>query len=476
MAPNRWALLNLAAGLQDAYLGCSPVVALTGRLPQIRQDRNAYQEVSHTGPFDAVTKYSMAVTAIDHFPRFLRQAIREATTGTPRPTNLELWGIFGGEVMSGEADLEIVVEEPFTQIPPFRPRAGIGAGARRHQAAGRGSTPDRGSGGRRDRLRGRPGTGGTLGTASASRHHLTERQGDLPLRPPVGRRRFGSIFPRLRQPGPGRSGSGLLRRQPYRRPGDQRLADPRPGTRVVQLDIDPAELGRSFPISVGMQCDARAGLRKMLAHCSGVESSELSRSRAGWIARVHQLVREWREEVAPLANSDLLPMLPERLCKELTRLLPDDAILVSDTGHSGIWTGTMVDLTSPAQSYIRCAGSLGWGIPAAIGAKCAAGDRPVVCFTGDGGVWYHMTEWDTALRYGIHTVTLINNNASLNQEKDLNERIYGGRQPGSDLLWRLTDADFAKIAESMGCFGIQVNKPSELAGALEQALDSNRRP
>ena len=138
----------------------------------------------------------------------------------------------------------------------------------------------------------------------------------------------------------------------------------------------------------------------------------------------------WREEVAPLANSDELPIRPERLCKELTEHLPSDAILVSDTGHSGIWTGTMVDLKHPDQSYVRCSGSLGWGLPAAMGAKCAQPDRPVLCFTGDGGMWYHLTELDTALRYGINTVTVVNNNHSLCQEKQVNERIYGGPNAG----------------------------------------------
>ena len=294
--------LNLAAGLQDAYLGCSPVVALTGRLPQIRQDRNAYQEVEHTGPFAAVTKYSMAVTAVDHFPRFLRQAIREATTATPRPTNLELWGIFGGEVMSGEADLEIVVEEPFTQIPPFRPAPELAPVLDAIKLLVEASRPIVVAG------------GGVTGSGAGQ--ELVELSDRLQL-PVITSLNAKETFPFDHPLAVGVSG------QYSRACANRALAEadlvffvgshtggqvtndwrvPRAGTRVVQLDIDPAELGRSFPISVGMQCDARAGLRKMLAHCSGVESSELSRSRAGWIARVHQLVREWRDEVAPLAE------------------------------------------------------------------------------------------------------------------------------------------------------------------------------
>jgi acetolactate synthase-1/2/3 large subunit len=132
----------------------------------------------------------------------------------------------------------------------------------------------------------------------------------------------------------------------------------------------------------------------------------------------------------------------------------------------------MIDLQHPDQMYIRAAGSLGWAFPAAIGAKCAQPDRPVLCFTGDGGMWYHLAELETALRHGICTVTIVNNNHSLNQEKRGNERIYGGREPGSDALWVLTDISFAQVAEAMGCAGITVRRPSELPGALEQAFAS----
>jgi acetolactate synthase-1/2/3 large subunit len=239
-------------------------------------------------------------------------------------------------------------------------------------------------------------------------------------------------------------------------------------TPVIQLDINPSELGRSFPVTLGMQGDARTSLRRM------IENAETLEARTAWLTRVQELVRTWREDVAPLVDSEEIPIRPERLCRELTDLLPSDAILVSDTGHAGIWTGTMIDLKHPDQTYIRCSGSLGWGFPAAIGAKCAQPDRPVLCFTGDGGMWYHLTELDTALRHAINTVTVVNNNHSLNQVQAATERAYGGRTPGSDELWMMTNADFARIAESMGCFGVQVNRAGELPGALDRAFASGK--
>jgi acetolactate synthase-1/2/3 large subunit len=243
---------------------------------------------------------------------------------------------------------------------------------------------------------------------------------------------------------------------------------PRMGTPVIQLDIDPSELGRSYPIQVGLQGDAKAALRKM------IEASSPSAPRTEWLTIVQHLVQEWRAEVAPLANSDASPIRPERLCKELSAWLPNNAVLVTDTGHSGIWTGTMVDARDPNQTFIRCAGSLGWAFPAAMGVKCALLDRPVVCFTGDGGFWYHLGELETAVRYGINTVTVINNNHSLNQEKHGNERYYGGEPGNVEELWVFPDTDFSRLAQDMGGFGIRVHHPSEIPGALDQALDSGK--
>src|SRR5205085_6975063 len=115
-------------------------------------------------------------------------------------------------------------------------------------------------------------------------------------------------------------------------------------------------------------------------------------SRAAWVKRVQALEQEWRAEWAPLLDSKVVPMRPERLCRDLTRLMPPDTLLVVETGHSGMWTGGMVDLNRPGQGFIRAAGSLGWGLPAALGAKLAAPDRPVLLFSGDGGFWYHLSE------------------------------------------------------------------------------------
>ncbi len=460
--------VNLAAGLQDAFLSCSPVVAITGRELQGHQLRHAYQEVDHMVPFSAVTKYNAYVSQPTELGHHLRQAFRAATTGTPQPAHLDLQGIDGGAVVDIEADLEVIVEEQFKRLPPFRPRADADSIAQALDRLNHARQPVIVAG------------GGV--TASGARAELIELAEKLSI-PVATALNAKAMFPADHPLAVGLPGS-------YSRAcANQILCEadlvfyigshtggqltnnytvPPPGVAVIQLDINPAEIGRNYPAQVGLHGDVRATLRAMLA------AAESYPARTAWINRLQERVSAWWDEVGARYHADAVPMRPERLCKELSEHLPADAILVSDTGHSGVWTGTMLDLRHAEQSYIRCSGSLGWGLPAAIGAKCAAPERPVLCFTGDAGIWYHLAELETAARCGIHPVIVVNNNHSLNQERDGVEAIYGGKTTGSDELWLFDDADFAGIAESMGCLGITVSEPKAIGTALERAFAADR--
>ncbi|HIB13239.1 MAG TPA: thiamine pyrophosphate-binding protein [Dehalococcoidia bacterium] len=459
---------NLAAGLQDPFLAGSPVLAITGRKPRISQHRNSYQEVDHLRPFSAVTKYSVPVDTAEQLPFLLRQALREATSGAPGPVHLDLEGTSGNVVMEGEADLEVIIEENFTRVPAYRPEPeaemvraaaqALSAAQRPVIVAGGGVTA---SGAQQEVVQlaemmsipvatslnaktaipdGHPLSVGVCGSYSRTCANRLVSEADLVLY-------IGS-----------HTGSQVT----------NEWTVPSLDTPVIQIDIDPSELGRSYPAKATLQGDARACLRRLM------EVLEPLGPRTEWVNRAQELVAEWREGVSEVANSDGSPIRPERLCKELTDYLPSDAVLVSDTGHSGIWTGTMIDLKEQTQQYIRCAGSLGWGFPGALGAKCALPDRPVICFTGDGGFWYHMSELETALRYGINAVIVVNNNHSLNQEKRSNDRLYAGQPGNPEELWHMLDVDLAKLAQAIGCFGIRVDQPGQIQSALEQAIASGK--
>jgi len=158
--------------------------------------------------------------------------------------------------------------------------------------------------------------------------------------------------------------------------------------------------------------------------------------------------------------------------------LPSDGVVVSDTGHAGMWTGQLIDIKHKDQRFIRCAGSLGWGLPGAMGVKCALPNRTVVLFTGDGGFYYHIGELETASRHGINLVTVVNNNSSLNQEIPLVGNAYKGKRGDKykpDEMWRFQrTADVAKIAEAMGCAAFRVEHPAQLKELLPKAFAMNR--
>ena len=460
---------NLAAGLQDPYLAMSPVIAMTGRKTPMEQHKNAYQEIEHSKPFASVTKFSAYVERVEQLPYLLRQAFREATSGTPMPVHLDLQGMTANVIMQTEGDLELVVEEPFTRRPAFRPEASPDTVLRAAQRL---------SGAQRPVIV----AGGGV-TSSQAEQEVVELAEMLSIPVATSLNAKGAITDNhpLSVGVVGSYSRWCANRVVAEadlvifigsHTGSQVTNEwriPAEGTPVIQIDIDPSELGRSYPNEVSLHGDAKATLRKL------IEALEPIGGRNDWVSRAQELVKDWREEVAPRSNSEAVPIIPERLCNELTKFLPEDSILVSDTGHAGIWTGSMVDLNHPGQGYIRCAGSLGWGLPGAIGVKCAAPDRPVVCFTGDGGLWYHIGELETAVRYNIPVITVVNNNRGLMQNKRGDDRGYANVDGAdSSELWQFNDVDLAKVAESMGALGIRVDRPGDIQSALEQALASGR--
>ena len=460
--------VNLAAGLQDAYLGVSPVIAITGHRPPMHRHRNSYQEVEHSKPFASVTKYSAEVETVEQLPHLLRQAFREVTTGQTLPAHLDFSGISGDVITDGILDTDVIVEEPFTQRPAFRPAPEPERVREAARILSQAERPVIVAGG-----------GVTASGAEAELVRLAEMlnipvatglnaKGSIPENHPLS---VGVVGSYSRWSANRVVSEADLVLFVGSHTGSQITLDwriPAEGTPVIQIDIDASELGRSYPAAYGLQGDAKRTLEAML------DVLEPTGGNASWVSRAQEHVQNWRDEHEPVLTSNAVPIRPERLCQELTDFLPSDAVLIADTGHAGIWTGSMVDLNHEGQSYLRAAGSLGWGLPAALGAKCGAPDRPVVCWTGDGGMWYHIGELETAVRYGINAVIVVHNNGGLNQDRRGDEAAYEGREGNSGELWRFNDTNFAQIAESMGALGIRVTDPNQINSALDQAVSANR--
>ena len=458
---------NLAAGLRDGYMAGTPMIALTGGPATAGRYRHAYQEVEDLTQFDAVTKLNLQLDDLARFPDLVRHLFRTATSGAPGPVHLRLRGSHGQGV-EGEGDLQPLVEAQFSRVPAFRPAPEPQRVRDAVALLAKAQKPVIVAGG-----------GVVFSQAQAELVELAEKL-QIPVATSLTAK--GAILDNH----PLCVGVvGIYSRACANRvvseadlvffvgthAGGQVTANwriPAVGTPVIQLDIDAEQLGRNYPNTVPLLGDAKVTLRQMY----DAATRKAPESVRAWTGHVQELVAEWRAKAEPMLASDAVPLRPERLCRELAQALPADGVIVSDTGHAGMWTGQMVDVTRPGQRYIRCEGSLGWGLPGAMGVKCALPDRPVVCFTGDGGAYYHLPELETAARHRINVVFVVNNNGSLNQEIPLVKAAYREkRDERSGEMWRFQkEANLGKVAEALGCAAFRVAKPGQLKDLLPRAL------
>lgn len=455
---------NLAAGLQDAFLGRAPVLALTGRKPLGHQHRNAYQEVAHSPLFAPVTKHAAMVERAEDLPRAWRHAWSAMLAPPPRPAHLDLNGLMGELIERGE-----IAQAPLA-LAWCAPRVrSVAAELDRAAALLRSAS----------RVALVAGEGAALSGCGPELLALAEAL-QAPIATSLGAR---GIVP-TRHP----LHLGVL--GAYSAPPANRIVDeadlvffvgadtgdmltnywrtPRPGVTAIQLDADPLEFERSYPLACALLGDPKlslAALRPLLG--------EAPRDGA-YARRAAAAVADWRAAIAPRLASTAVPIDPARLCAEITKALPEGAILVADTGYSGIWTGNLVELDGRTQAYLRAAGSLGWSFPAALGAKCAAPDRPVLCFSGDGALHYHLTELETAGRLGIAVTVIVNNNSGFGQGWPNYLRQAGNNPRAAERVLRFGPVDFAQLARDFGLEGIRVQRPAGIAPALRQALASER--
>lgn len=459
--------LNLCAGLRDAHLAKSPVIALTGGREANHRDRWAYQEVDDLPAFTPYTKLNAAVDDPERLPDMIRQAFRAATTGCPGPVHLQLSGNSGQVIDNSEIQFDGVIEPQFGQIPPDRPQPDLeqirkavdrialserpvivaGAGTKMSGAYGALNKladsmqiPVATSLAAKDAINeNNPLSVGVVGTYSRRSANQVVASADLVIF--VGTRAGGMTT--------------------------HFWTIPPKGTATIQIDIDPSVNGRNYPNDVSVVGDAKACLEKMSEMNVPVPSN-----RSKWLVEVKNICTSYKEDFSEVYNSKAVPIRPERIVHELSKEMPGNAVVVVDTGHSGMWMGGMFEMRKTSQSYIRSSGHLGWAFPAAIGAKCGAPERPVICFTGDLGFWYHMAELETAVRCKIKTITVINNNNSGNQALRTTKILYDDKLTDrSNEMFPRSKDNFAKIAEDMGAIGLRVENPEEIKPAFQRALE-----
>ena len=461
--------LNIAAGLRDAFLAHSPVIALTGGREPKTKFKKVYQEIDDMPAFEPVTKFNATIDDVNRFSDMMEQAFRVATSGSPGPVHLQFRGN-EAQIDLEEIEEEVTVNDINIQIPPHRPICDdsvlkkaleaiqtaskpiiVAGGGARHSGCSKElltfaeklSIPIATSLNGKDLLNSNhPLSCGVVGTYSRESANLSVKEADLVIF--IG------------------SETGSMTTHFW--------AVPTTKVRVIQIDIEPENLGRNYNLEVAIHGDAKVILERMTTLADSKNFPE----RTEWLSRITKLRSDWYYKYQPLMESDAKPIRPERLCREISNAAPKNAVFVVDTGHAGMWMGGMFDLTHSEQTYIRSAGHLGWAFPASLGAKCALPNKPVICFTGDAGFWYHIAEIEVAVRWNINTIVIVNNNSGGNQSKRGFDRAYGGEQTEEGRqLWTFNNINFAAIAENIGAVGIRVENAKEIKPAIEKAIELN---
>ncbi len=470
-------IMPLATALSDS----SAVLAITANVPTSQFNRSPFQEVNRHFQADfvnivrPVVKRSFQPTRVDMLPLALRQAMTTMLSGRPGPVNVDV-------------PFNVFQEEDEVEMPPPAPPFNTQRGGASPEEVARALDLVR-------RAR-RPvlfiGHGVTLSEASRELSAFARKLGIPVISSPNGMGCFDMTDP-LSLGFIGRNGAYPANEAGRRadlvialgaRFDDRSASSWIPGyswnfptTRLVHVDVDPAELGRNYPPDLGILADARTFLRQLLAELER-RSDEEGDTKA-WLADIAKWRAEWDKFIKPNFDIHASPIRPERVVADCQAVLPDDAILACDVGVNHNWYMQFWNARKP-QTMLNSWGfsGMGFGTAGALGAKLAAPDKPVVAIAGDGCFTMVPHVLCTAVEYDIPVVWVIWNNFGWVSIRDIQLGMFGGREHGTMFHQgenkKPYNPDFALMARSCGVNAVTVTRSQDLKAALEHAVKSNK--
>ena len=464
LATNGPGVLNLTYGIGSAYVAHSPVVVIAPSASRRDQYRNSTQEFDQVALFKPITKASFPINRIDRLPDALRHAFRVATSGKMGPVLLDI----PRDLLPG-ADVELDLLPPDAYRPgQTRSRGDLGlvqraadvlAAAQRPVILAGGGVQWSNAGGvvcRLAELTGAPivTSYGRADAVPSDHPNFLGHLGRLGAAEGIEAVREADVILAV--------GTRLGQSTTFY---DNRFipAD----ARIIQIEIDPEEIGRNYPVTVGIEGDAAAvseGLLEELRQREPRVNPQWAEEVKSWNARRADRLRS--EE-----HLDTLPMKPQRVYAELRKVMPKDAIVALDAGLAPNFGQDRLDFFQPRSLMTSLdLGGLGFSFPAALGAQFAAPNRPVVNFNGDGGFLFNAQEFATAVEYNLPVVTVIMNNGSWGSEKAYQRFAFNERYVGADTL----NPRYDKYAELFGGAGFYVERPEDVGNAMLEALSAGR--
>lgn len=447
-------VVNLVTAVAEAQLAYAPLVVIAGAISRSDHGKDTFQEVDQVALFAPICKRSIMVTDPARLAPMLEDAIRLAMSGRRGPVVLHVpRDLFAADIPAIDPlAVKIAKAGPPAAADVAAISALIAGADRPVIVAGGGfkwsdgtaaltalaealEVPVVASTGHADILRhGHPwfaGQGGPRGNRVASR--LT-READV-IAVLGARLGFNSTF--------------------------YCAEYVNPKARIAHVDIEASAIGRYFPVDIAVQADARETALALME----TPAPDATPWRDAFMADMASLAEERAQEAA-IAT---LPTHPRRALSEIRAALPEDAIVTLDTGNTCLQAADrLAHYQSPGLITPLDFGLVGFGMPAAIGAKAAAPDRPVVAIMGDGSMGYTMIEVQTAVSHKLPVIFMVLDNQAWGAEKAYQQEFFGGRLLGAEI----DSPRYDKFAELCGARGFWVEGPGDMGPALEEALAS----
>lgn len=457
---------NLLTGVATAWTDRTPVLTLTGQQPLEESERGAFQWIDHVALFTPVVKESVQVTRASTAATVVREALAKASTGRPGPVHVDL----PVEVQREEVQFGQETTGSCSVVGPTRPTKAL---------------IDRAASLLVEALNPVFIAGGGVHYAKQGAWKELVSLAEYLAAPIVTTFNGRGVIPEDHSLSGGRMGvharpytDRLLQRAGVILSAGCRFSSlstrhwkaPQPFLKLIQVDIDPDEIGRNYHVALGLIGDAATVLNDLLAEVRTLIPARSSES-STQLAELRRAKEEWLSYCDAFLSQGGHPVKPQRLCLELRRSFPRETVFTMDAGNNKMWAATFLDVYGP-RTWIQSGafGPMGYALPAAIACKLAKRDIQVVALTGDGGFVMTMYELATVAQENLAVLVCIMDDQALGTIRHQQRSDFGGRFISTSLR----NPDFVKLAEAYSCFGERVEETGQIRGALERASNAVR--
>jgi acetolactate synthase-1/2/3 large subunit len=449
---------NLVTGIASAFLDSSPIVAFTGQVPRAMIGKDSFQEADSVGITMPVTKHNFQFYTVEEIPFIIKKAFKIARTGRPGPVLIDVPKDVQEKegIMKFPPDVKIIGYNPNFSGHPKQIKKAVDLILKAERPIAL------------------VGGGVIISGASKELLEFVEMLGLPVVTSLMGKGAFPENHPLA---------LGMIGMH-GRKAGNFAITDAdviiaigcrfsdrttgnvncfAPQSKIIHIDIEAAEIGKNVPCAVPVVGDAKHVIKEMIK-----QAKVKVKKHPEWTKKIKQ----YKKEFQPKMDHDDVPLMPQRVIKEIMEVIKKDDIVVTEVGQCQMWAAHFLSRTK-SRTFISSGGlgTMGFGFPAAIGAKMAKPDRNVIDIAGDGSFMMNCQELATTVVEDIPVVVSVMNNHYLGMVRQWQELFFDRRYSG---VYLGDVPDYLKLAEAFGAHGIRVEKPGDIKEAVKEAFSSGK--